>query len=400
MTPDGWELKKGDTLFKLGGGHAPRDIEFDDSGDTLFLKVDDFNAPSNQNGITSSNLRFFADDQSITVRIYDPGTLVFPKRGAAIFKNRVQALTRPATVDSNLMCLAATNVDAKFFRHHLLFCGIHEIADTSSVPQINNKHLYPRAFVVPPIAEQRKIAAVLGSVDEAIGATRAVIEQTRRVKQGLLQQLLTRGIGHTRFKQTEIGEIPEAWEVVTTGHICRSIVPGRNKPKVFDGNIPWITIPDISGLYIGSSKKCLAVTREEIKRANGKTIPAGTVVMTCVGKFGISTIAECEVVINQQLHGFVCGDRIDPLFLCFVLQTKEREMLSMAGQTTIPYLNRGKCESIAVPLPRLDEQKAIAGKVRSVVNAEIESQKLLDLAFAVKRGLMQDLLTGRVRVGV
>ena len=74
-------------------------------------------------------------------------------------------------------------------------------------------------IILPPIQEQKKIVAILCSVDDAIQATQAVIDQTRRVKQGLLQQLLTRGIGHTRFKQTEIGEIPQSWELTTLGKI-------------------------------------------------------------------------------------------------------------------------------------------------------------------------------------
>ena len=65
----------------------------------------------------------------------------------------------------------------------------------------------------PSIKEQRKIAAILSSVDKAIEKTEAIIEQTEKVKKGLMQQLLTKGIGHTKFKKTEIGEIPEEWEV-------------------------------------------------------------------------------------------------------------------------------------------------------------------------------------------
>jgi type I restriction enzyme S subunit len=72
---------------------------------------------------------------------------------------------------------------------------------------------------LPPLAEQKKIAQILSSVDEAIEATQAVIDQTRRVKEAMLQTLLTRGLGHTRFKQTEIGEIPEAWEVRRLGEL-------------------------------------------------------------------------------------------------------------------------------------------------------------------------------------
>jgi type I restriction enzyme S subunit len=76
-------------------------------------------------------------------------------------------------------------------------------------------------FLLPPLPEQRKIADILSSVDDAIQATRKVIDQTERVKQGLLQELLTRGIGHTEFKQTEIGEIPVGWEVVELGVVAK-----------------------------------------------------------------------------------------------------------------------------------------------------------------------------------
>lgn len=79
---------------------------------------------------------------------------------------------------------------------------------------------------LPPLPEQKKIAAILSAVDEAIQATEAVIAQTRRVKEGLLQDLLTRGIGHTRFKQTEIGEIPEEWEVRRLGRLAEFVTSG------------------------------------------------------------------------------------------------------------------------------------------------------------------------------
>ena len=82
----------------------------------------------------------------------------------------------------------------------------------STFDAINGADLRNLPVPLPPLAEQRKIAVILTSVDEAIQATEAVIAQTRRVKEGLLQELLTKGIGHTRFKQTEIGEIPEGWE--------------------------------------------------------------------------------------------------------------------------------------------------------------------------------------------
>lgn len=196
-----------------------------------------------------------------------------------------------------------------------------------------------------------------------------------------------------KFKHTEVGKIPQEWRVVKTGDVCTSIVPGRNKPKVFNGDIPWITIPDVDGLMLSTSKTGLAVSREELRKAKGKTIPPNTVVMTCVGTFGIAAVTTREIVINQQLHGFVCKEDVLPLYLCWVLRSKEGEMITLAGKTTIPYLNREKCESIYFALPPLSEQKKIAAILSSVDEAIASTKAVIDQTRKVKQGLLQQLLT-------
>ena len=114
--------------------------------------------------------------------------------------------------------------------------------------RISRKNLAQIKILLPQFEEQQKIAAILSSVDDAIQATQAVIDQTYRVKQGLLQQLLTRGIGHTRFKQTEIGEIPEEWDVKPLETLAKSINNGfvgtAAKHYVNDG-IPYLMAKNI-----------------------------------------------------------------------------------------------------------------------------------------------------------
>ncbi|MGU3460375.1 restriction endonuclease subunit S [Bacillus sp. D48C] len=250
----------------------------------------------------------------------------------------------------------------------------------------------------PPLQEQSKIAKILSSIDEAIEKTKDIIEQTEQVKKGLMQQFFAKGIGHTKFKKTEIGEIPEEWEVVKVGELCESIVPGRNKPKEFNGSIPWITVSDIDGPYITTSKSGNFVSREELERVGGKIIPPNSVIMTCVGTFGITAVVKTAITINQQLHAFVCPPSVNPLFLSKVLELKESYMKKLATQTTIPYLNKSNCNSIPVPLPSLEEQNTIShilGMQDAKLNNELK--KLETLKF-LKQGLMQSLLTGKVRV--
>ncbi|MDZ8235605.1 MAG: restriction endonuclease subunit S [Nostoc sp. ChiQUE01a] len=99
----------------------------------------------------------------------------------------------------------------------------------------------------------------------------------------------------------ELIELPESWKWVKTGDICEGIVPGRTKPKSFNGTIPWITLPDITSLYISQSNNNLAVTREDAEKVGMKIMPKGTVLMSCVGQFGVICIAENDIAILFDL---------------------------------------------------------------------------------------------------
>ena len=103
---------------------------------------------------------------------------------------------------------------------------------TTGIRNLNYKEYLSRELPVPPLPEQRKIAAILSSVDDAIVKTQAVIDQVQVVKRGLMQELFTRGLPgrHTRFKQTAIGEIPEDWVVDKIGQLGQ-----KGKPAVKAG---------------------------------------------------------------------------------------------------------------------------------------------------------------------
>ena len=252
----------------------------------------------------------------------------------------------------------------------------------------------------PPLPEQKKIAAILSSVDEVIAKTEAVIAQLQIVKKAMMEQLLTKGMPgrHTRFKQTEIGEIPEEWEVASVRDVAKSVVPGRNKPSVFDGTIPWLTIADLQHTVVTDSSAGLRVSQTELNNCGGKTVPAGTVIMSCVGRLGIVSISGCIVTMNQQLHGFACGPSIDPLFLCLVLRSAERQMQALAGKTTIPYLNKARCEEIVIPLPCLPEQRAVAEQIAPIETSLASEEAVLLQMRHLKSALSSSLLSGELRV--
>ena len=112
--------------------------------------------------------------------------------------------------------------------------------------------------------------------------------------------------------------IPENWIKCPVGLICDCIVPGRDKPKSFTGDIPWITIPNVISDYINTNSSELKLSDAEIQEVNAKVIPINSVIMSCVGRFGISAIVDKSCVINQQLHAFLPYEKlINPKFLMY-----------------------------------------------------------------------------------
>jgi type I restriction enzyme S subunit len=269
----------------------------------------------------------------------------------------------------------------------------------ASYPAVRDSDVTASWFPLPPLPEQKKIAHILSTVQRAIEAQERIIQTTTELKKALMHKLFTEGLRNEPQKQTKIGPIPESWEVGAVGEICRSIVPGRNKPKVFDGDIPWLTTPNIKGLdYINADVDGLRVSPNELKSAGGRLIPKKSVIMSCVGEFGVSAVTNVEIVINQQLHAFVCSENLNPVFLCNQLRYRKPYMQSIAAITTIPYLNKSKCESVPIALPGREEQDEIADAFETLDskrNQHIAHRQTLQDLF---RTLLHELMTAKTRV--
>ena len=291
--------------------------------------------------------------------------------------------------------------------YYLQTIDLRQMNEATGVPSLSREFLYNIALQIPAKAEQTQIATILSTIDRAIEQTEALIAKQQRIKTGLMQDLLTKGIdenGNIRseetheFKDSPLGRIPVEWEVVTTGQVTKSLVPGRDKPDLDGGGVPWITIPDIEGMYLDLPKSGLSLSLNAIKVANARLMPKGTVLMSCVGEFGIATITECDAVANQQLHGFICDQSILPEWLIAQINASGNRIDNMATQTTIKYLNKNGCESILITLPSLKEQVKIISILDNINDLFEKQKKSLNKLRSLKTGLMQDLLTGKVRV--
>jgi len=258
---------------------------------------------------------------------------------------------------------------------------------------------------LPPLHEQRKIAFVLSAVQEAKEKTENVLSALKELKKSMMKHLFTYGpvsleeAEKVPLKETEVGMIPEHWEVFPVGSICRCIVPGRDKPKRFDGDIPWITFPDVRDkIYVEKSLAGFGLSNDAISQVRARIIPPNSVLMSCVGEFGITVITKKELVVNQQFHAFICPQNVNSYFLAHSLRMQKEYMEKIAHFTTIAYLSKDKCNSVPVPLPSIKEQIQIVELLSSLDNKiETEENKKQALESLFKT-LLSLLMTGRIRV--
>jgi type I restriction enzyme, S subunit len=190
----------------------------------------------------------------------------------------------------------------------------------------------------------------------------------------------------------------EGWQFEKVGELCDSIVPGRNKPTNFEGDIPWITTPDIehNGIIM-FSKKGLNISRNEAKKVGSKLVPINSIVISCVGDLGLAAIAGKEIVINQQLHAFIPKERIEYRFLLCQLNLQKKYMDKVATKTAVPYMNKDNCNSIPISFPTLPEQQKIAAFFTAIdkkLSGLKEKRRLLE---QYKKGVMQQLFSQALR---
>lgn len=189
--PCHWKAQKGSHLGRLIGSAAPADEDITDDEEGIpYAKVDDLNY------LLDSSLRLIST--RVRVRCASPRwktIILFPKRGAAIFTNKV-ALAIGMIFDSNLMGWEINqDSDAKFVAYCLIARRLDDLADVSTVPQINNKHIYPAKFPHPPRREQEAIVTFLDSetrrIDLLVGSVEDAIARLTEYRQALITSAVT-----------------------------------------------------------------------------------------------------------------------------------------------------------------------------------------------------------------
>lgn len=276
------------------------------------------------------------------------------------------------------------------------------------MPRSEWKTVKELTIPLPPLPEQTAIAAILSDTDRLLAALRALIGKKRAIKTAAMQQLLSGrlrlpGFAATgRLKDSELGEIPEDWEVVKLGEIAniqRGASPRPiDSPIWFDQNssIGWLRISDVSNAdkYLYETSQNLS----ELGVANSRLIEQDNLVMSICATVGKPIITKKDLCIHD---GFVVFGSLhcDMEFMYYILQSIE-PIWAKSGQTGSQMnLNTDLIKSTQVALPQSKPEQTAIALTLSDMDSEIAALEARTAKLAqIKQGLMQNLLTGKIRV--
>ena len=311
-------------------------------------------------------------------------------------------------IGRGLSAITATGVEAEFLWHalHQSVADLSRVSQGSTFAAVSKADLAGLEVPLPSPGEQREIAAILSSVDDAIEKTQAVIDQIQVVKTGLMQELLIRGLPgqHTRFRRTEIGEIPEEWRLRRIGDIARCdygtsealTSESRGVPVLRMGNLRdgRVSLDDIKYLAEGSVPDGLILS-------NGDVLFNRTNSAELVGK-----VAVFDHDSRTSFASYLLRLRVSPgigngSWLAYLLNTDSLQRRLRATATrgvSQVNINRKSLLGTVVPVPSLEDQKAIVAILDSMHSRLEIEQKTASALTEMKLALMSVLLTGELRV--
>jgi type I restriction enzyme, S subunit len=225
-------------------------------------------------------------------------------------------------------------------------------ATGASYPAVSDRIVCKSRLPAPALSEQWRIAEILDKADALRTKRRTALAQLDTLTQCIFLDMFGEPVSN-----------PKRWPVRTVKDVAEIIVPTRDKPKSFSGNVPWVTLPDLDGLFITRAQNML--TDDEATDVGNRLIPAGSVLLSCAATVGRAAIAARPVYANQQFYGLVPRQEIMTAeYLCLYFSARgERFFKQLGGSFTIAFFSKQKALDIPLPVPPLLLQRQLSERV-------------------------------------
>jgi type I restriction enzyme S subunit len=397
VPPKDWKSERLENITEIVSGKSLPTEEQGESRGFPVYKVEDMNKSENFKYMNSADNYLTKEKiDELNHSLHPENTVILPKVGAALLTNKRRILTEKASFDNNTMgWIPGDALNPEFFYYTTCRVDMESYAQKGAVPSISKSIAGNLKFPVPEKDEQRRIASVLYNMDQAISKTEEIIEQTQRVKKGLMQDLFTEGYySYEEFQETPIGKVPKDWSVENLENHIELISGAHVKSDLVSDDsslTPYITGPE------DFEDEGFSVTKFTDEPT--KFCEPGDVLVTVKGSgCGKSTLADQRACISRQLKALRVEDSLNEKFLFNFIRHKQNLLETLAEGSAIPGLSNSHMNKMKVPVPEPEEQEKIADAFENL-DEKIKNQKMeREQLQLLKKGLMQDLLSGEVRI--
>ena len=354
-----------------------------------------------------------------TVPVYGTGGIIeYATRslcpGDSVLVGRKGTLDKPIYIEDSFWPVDTTYYTADFdgssrwFYYLAQTLDLAGLSEATGVPSLSRETFYRLIAPFPPKCEQFKIAEVLATIDRVIKQTETLIAKRKRVRTGLVQDLLTRGIDEKgilrdptthEFQPSPLGPIPIEWNVRRLEQIL-TFPTGQADPR-FQPYSEWpLLAPDHVEIATGRILKVSTAAEQGAISGKYKFSPGDVVYSKIRPYLKKAFLATFRGLCSADMYPLTPSLEVTADFLLTIIlgEHYSRFAESLSERSGFPKINRSEMSEYVLALPDVDEQARITDVLRSATNLSDQLNSDLDKMRRVKTGLMQDLLTGRVSV--
>ncbi len=397
--PDGWRMMRlGDVAAIRNGGAFPSRHFSPNQGLPLIRNRDLYSSETEIRYLGEYDDKYLVHQGDLLVRMDGEFQATRWKGGRALLNQRVACLV-PSKRDIDLGFL-------DFIIQGPLFLLQHETTGTT-VKHLSSGQLESLLIPLPPLEEQRGIAAVLDSIDEAIEREEAVVAATERLHDAMLHKLLTRGIPgrHSEWQEVPgLGRIPASWQVKKLGDAGRWLsggTPSKARPDYWNGELPWVSPKDMKSRLISDTVDHVSM---EGAHAGSRIAGEGAILVVVRGmilahSFPVAVL-DVAAAFNQDIRALECADNFNSKYVLAALHAQKSRLQNLPTPSTHGTLRVTSEDlfSVSIPLPPLSEQEQIADVVDGIESSIKESRAQTEVLRSLKASAAEALLTGKVRV--
>lgn len=349
---------------------------------------------------TKNYIPTFDDLLMTRVGSYGRCSIVKSTRAFCLGQNTVVINPNPVSVNSDYLY--------QFLQTENINNQIEDTVGGSSQKSLSLAAIKILKILTPRLPEQQKIANILTSVDQVIEKTQAQIDKLKDLKTSMMQELLTKGIGHSEFKDSAVGRIPVGWEVSPIGKVCDLQVGYAFKSACFVSNGVKLLRGDNVGFGMPTWERIKCLSNKDALKYSSYSLDIGDIIIGMDRTFTKSGIkitklgkTDVPALLVQRVGRFL-STKLDKAYLWQLVRSGSftDALKNQEKGMDIPHLSKSEILEPLVAVPPIKEQQEIAKILANVDKAIIAKVEKLKATNSIKKALMQDLLTGKVRVKV